>query len=78
MSRLTITLEDSLYQALKETAARQNRSIAKIVEESLMLRGIKPLDNARQLVAQARQRSSLSEQEALALATEETRAVRKH
>lgn len=77
MSRLTITLEDSLYQALKETAARQNRSIAKIVEESLMLRGIKPLDSARQLVAQARQRSSLSEQEALALATEETRAVRK-
>lgn len=76
MSRLTITLEDSLYQALKETAARQGRSITKIIEESLVLRGIKPIDNARQLVAQARSRSRLSHQEALDLAVEETRSAR--
>jgi hypothetical protein len=77
MSRLTITLEDSLYQALKETAARQGRSITKIIEESLVLRGIKPVDSARQLVAQARSRSQLSGQEALDVADEETRAARK-
>lgn len=29
MSRITITLEDSLHRALKETAARQGRSITK-------------------------------------------------
>ncbi|MEW5891393.1 MAG: ribbon-helix-helix protein, CopG family [Pseudomonadota bacterium] len=76
MSRLTITLEDSLYQALKETAARQGRPIGKIIEESLILRGIKPTDSARQLVAQARARSTLSDQEALELAVSETRMVR--
>lgn len=76
MSRLTITLDDSLHQALKETAARQGRSITKIIEESLVLRGIKPIDNARQLVAQARNRSQLSDEEAQDLAVEETRAAR--
>lgn len=76
MSRLTITLDDTLYLALKEASARQNRSITKIIEESLVLRGIKPVESARQIVAQVRQRAALSEQDALALATEETRAVR--
>lgn len=76
MSRLTITLEDSLYRALKETAARQGRSITKIIEESLVLRGIKPMMSARQLVAAARERARMSEVEALDLAGDETRAVR--
>lgn len=76
MSRLTITLDDTLYLALKEASARQNRSITKIIEESLVLRGIKPVESARQIVAQVRQRAALSEQDALALATEETHAVR--
>jgi predicted transcriptional regulator len=40
MSRLTITLDDDLHRALKETAVRQGRSIASIIEESLRLRGI--------------------------------------
>ena len=40
MSRLTVTLNDNLHRALKETAARQGRSIASIVEESLRLRDI--------------------------------------
>ncbi len=76
MSRLTITLEDSLHQALKEAAARQGRSITKIIEESLVLRGIKPIERARQLVAQARGRSHLSDEEAQDLAVEETRSAR--
>lgn len=53
MSRLTITPDDSLHQALKETVARQGRSIGKIIEEGLLLRGIKPGEGARQLVARA-------------------------
>lgn len=76
MTRLTITLDDALHQALKEAAARQGRSIGKIIEEGLLLRGIKPMASARELVAQARQRSSLSEAEALRLAVEETRTFR--
>lgn len=77
MSRLTITLDDSLHQALKEAATRQGRSIGKIIEESLMLRGIKPIKTARELVARARRQSGLSEQDALQLAIEETRDERK-
>jgi plasmid stability protein len=54
VSRLTITLDDSLHQALKVAAARQGRSIGKLIEEGLILRGIKPTESARQLVARAR------------------------
>jgi len=77
MSRLTITLDDNLHRALKETAARQGRSIASIIEESLRLRGIQDQESARSLVAQARKRAQLDPDEALALAVEETRAARK-
>lgn len=77
MSRLTITLDDALHQALKEAAARQGRSIGKIIEEGLLLRGIKPLESARQLVARARAQAHLNENEAVQLAVEETRATRK-
>lgn len=76
MSRLTITLDDALHRALKEAAARQGRSIGKIIEEGLLLRGIKPVEGARQLVARAREQSRLGEQEALDLAVEETRLAR--
>jgi predicted transcriptional regulator len=77
MSRLTITLDDSLHQALKETAARQGRSIGKIIEEGLLLRGIKPVESARKLVARARLQAGLSEEDAIRMAVEETRAQRK-
>jgi predicted transcriptional regulator len=76
MSRLTIALDDDLHRALKETAARQGRSIGKIIEESLLLRGIKPMASACQLVQRARSRSGLGEEEAVRLALEETRARR--
>ena len=35
MPRLTISLADRTHRALKEAAARQNRSMASIIEESL-------------------------------------------
>jgi hypothetical protein len=76
MSRLTITLNDNLHRALKETAARQKRSIASIIEESLRLRGIRDQASARMLVDQARARSDLDADAALTLAVEETRAAR--
>lgn len=77
MSRLTVTLDDDLHRALKETAARQGRSIASIIEESLRLRGIQDQESARSLVAQARKRAQLEPDKALELAVEETRAARK-
>ena len=77
MSRLTISLDDALHQALKEAAARQGRSIGKIIEEGLILRGIKPVSTARDLVAKARLRSSIAEEDAMNLAVDEVRAERK-
>lgn len=76
MTQLTITLDDALHQALKEAAARQGRSIGKIIEEGLLLRGIKPMTSARDLVARARQQAGMDEADAIALAVEETRRHR--
>ena len=76
MSRLTITLDDELHQALKETAARQKRSITAIIEESLAFRGIRTRSSARELVARARENAGLSDEDALAIAVSETRHAR--
>ena len=76
MSRLTITLDDDLHRALKEASARQGRSIGKLIEEGLRLRGIKPTEDARALVEQARSRAGFSEAEALELAVNEVNQAR--
>jgi len=76
MSRLTITLDDDLHRAIKEAAARQGRTIGEIIEESLQLRGIKPMESARQMVARARSQARHNEEEATRFAIEETRAYR--
>lgn len=76
MARLTISLDDKVHQALKETAARQHRSIASIIEESLAYRGIKTRNDARGLVDSVRARTALAEDEALTIAVEETRKAR--
>jgi predicted transcriptional regulator len=77
MSRLTITLSDDLHRALKETAARQGRSIASIIEESLRLRGIRDQVSGRALVDQARKHAGVDGPAAESLAMEETRAARR-
>ena len=77
MVRLTISLTDRTHCALKEAATRQNRSMASIIEESLKLRGIQPIDSAREIVAKARTRSRLDADQAMALAVKETRRFRK-
>ncbi len=76
MSRLTITLSDTRYVALKEASAQRGKTIGQLIEESLEFYGIKPREDARELVRRARARSSLSETEALALAQAEVKAVR--
>lgn len=77
MSRLTITLDDELHRALKEAAARQGRTIGKIIEEGLLLRGIKPASTARALVARARENAGVDEDEAVTIAVAETNAIRR-
>lgn len=76
MARLTITLSDERHRALKEAAARRNRSIGRIIEESLDSCGIKTSKSASALVAAARQRSRLDDDDAMAVAVEETRNER--
>ena len=76
MGRLTISLKDDLHQALKETAARQGRSIGKIIEEGLELRGVKPMSRARDLLMKARGASKMTEEQAAELAVKEVRASR--
>ena len=77
MSRLTITIDDQLHQALKETAARQRRSIGSIIEESLRLRGIRTYESAQEIVRRARETSELDSDRALQLAIQETRQQRR-
>jgi hypothetical protein len=77
MARLTITLSDTRYRALKETAARRGKTIGATIEECLDRAGIKTAARAGDLLAQARQPSRLSEAAAVALAVRETRAARR-
>ena len=76
MPRVTISLSDRTYRALKEAAARQSRSMGSIIAESLELRGIRPYDTAKEMVAGTRAKSGLSTDEAMVLAVEETRHFR--
>ena len=76
MGRLTISLDDEMHFALKETATRQGRSIGSIIEEGLRLRGIKPMASAKALVEHARQQAQMSEPDAQKLANEEVHAER--
>ena len=76
MSRLTISLNDEIHLALKEAAVHQRRSIASLIEESLIFRGIKSPKTARNLVQQVRERSELSADTAMDIALAEVSTVR--
>jgi len=41
MSRLTITLSEPRYRALKEAAAQRDKTIGQLIDESLDFYGIK-------------------------------------
>lgn len=77
MNRLTITLSDDRYRALKEASARRGRTIGQLIDESLEFYGIKTHDDAVELVKRARRHAKLAEPAANELATRETRAVRR-
>jgi hypothetical protein len=77
MSRLTITLSEERYRALKEASARRNKTIGQLIDESLDFYGIKSQEDARELVRRARARAKLTENEAQALAQREIKAVRR-
>ena len=76
MPRVTISLSDRTYRALKEAAARQSRSMGSIIAESLELRGIRSYDTVKEIVSRTRAKSGLSADEAMVLAVEETRHFR--
>lgn len=76
MPRLTISLSEETHAALKETAARQGRSITTLIEESLRYRGLKSTARAKQLIDRVRQNTNLSADEAMDIAVTETRASR--
>lgn len=76
MSRLTITLSEARYRALKEAAAQRSKTIGQLIDESLDFYGIKSREQALDLVRQARAHSQLNDAQAMALALEEVGAVR--
>ena len=77
MSRLTITLSESRYRALKEAAAQRDKTIGQLIDESLDFYGIKSREQALDLVRRARAHSQLNEEQALTLAQDEVRASRR-
>ncbi len=77
MSRLTITLSEARYRALKEASAQRNKTIGQLIDESLDFYGIKSRESALELVRRACGRAKLTESEALSVAQEETNAVRR-
>lgn len=76
MARLTITLSDERYKALKEAAAQRDKTIRELIDESLEFYGIKSRHDALALVRRARGRSSLDDEQAMAMALEQVRSVR--
>lgn len=76
MSRLTITLSDARYRALKEASAQRDKTIGQLIDESLEFYGIKSREDARDLVRRARGHSKLDEAQAVAAAQGQVRAVR--
>ena len=77
MSRLTITLSEERYRALKEASAQRNKTIGQLIDESLDFYGIKSRKDAIDLVRRARARAKLTENEAMVVAQAEVKAVRR-
>jgi hypothetical protein len=77
MSRLTITLSEARYRALKEASAQRGKTIGQLIDESLELYGIKSREDARELVRRARAHGQLTEDQAMAVALEQVRDARR-
>lgn len=77
MSRLTITLSEARYRALKEASAQRDKTIGQLIDESLEFYGIKSREDAIDLVRRARARSKLGDEEAMATALQQVEAARR-
>lgn len=77
MSRLTITLSETRYRALKEASARRDKTIGELIDESLEFYGIKPREDARALLQRARAAAGLDEATASAVALQEAHDSRR-
>lgn len=77
MSRLTITLSEARYRALKEASVQRDKTIGQLIDESLDFYGIKSREDARDLVRRAQTHSKLTEDKSMAVALEQVRAVRR-
>jgi hypothetical protein len=77
VSRLTITLSEARYRALKEASVQRDKTIGQLIDESLDFYGIKSREDARDLVRRARAHSKLKPDQAMAVAQDEVRAVRR-
>lgn len=76
MSRLTISLSEARYKALKEAAVQRSKTIGQLIDESLDFYGIKSREDARDLVRRARAHAKLADEQAVSVAQQEVRAVR--
>jgi len=77
MSRVTISMSKELHRALKEAAARRGKTVGQLVEESLEACGIKPESEIDALLERVRAHSELTEEQAVSLGVEQTRAERR-
>jgi predicted transcriptional regulator len=76
MARLTINLSDERQLALKQAAAERGKTMGEIIEESLEQYGVKTRVEAAALIAIARERAGLEEEQAMQLGLEASRAAR--
>lgn len=76
MNRLTITLSEERYRALKEASAKRGKTMGQLIDESLESYGITLCEDARELVHRARTHARLEEARATELAQDEVRKVR--
>ncbi|HEX9732234.1 MAG TPA: hypothetical protein VGG06_09640 [Thermoanaerobaculia bacterium] len=77
MPELMVHLSDRAYTALERSAAERGKTKDQLIEESLEAAGVFSDQDLSILLAKARARSGLSEEEAIELAVAETRAVRR-
>lgn len=77
MSRLTITLSEARYRALKEASTQRAKTIGQLIDESLEFYGIKTREEARLLVGRARARGKLTERQAMTVALQQVKNVRR-
>lgn len=76
MSRLTITLFEARYKALKVAAVQRSKTMGQLIDKSPDFYSIKSREDARDLVRRAWAHAKLGERQALAVAEREVRAVR--